>query len=92
MTDDERKQHGGRRPGAGRKPTLRPLAVIRLIDPQIRANLVVLTAHQRQASGNPQLSQEQVVADLIRVACQEFEYTNNQKNAYENGTESSTWV
>ncbi len=78
MTDDERKQHGGHRPGAGRKPTLRPLAVIRLIDPQIRADLVAITIHQRQASGNPQLSQEQVVTDLIRTAHHQFENNNNQ--------------
>ena len=67
MSDSQSRQHGGQRPGAGRKPTLRALAVIRLIDPQIRADLVALTARQRQTSGNPQLSQEQVVADLIRV-------------------------
>jgi hypothetical protein len=78
MTDYKLQQHGGRRPGAGRKPTLKPLALIRLIDPQIRADLVALTTHQRQASGNPQLSQEQMVADLIRAANQELENINNQ--------------
>lgn len=68
MADRERTQHGGRRPGAGRKPTLKPLSVIRLLDPQIRADLADLTARRREASGNPLLSQEQVVADLIRAA------------------------
>jgi|GEM_PF-4949863 len=82
MTDLQPQQHGGRRPGAGRKPALRPLAVIRLIDPQIRAKLVAITTHQRQESGNPQLSQEQVVADLIRAAHQELENTNNQHSGF----------
>jgi hypothetical protein len=68
MSDPERKQHGGRRAGAGRKPTLKPLSVLRLVDPQIREHLAELTAYQREASGNPLLSQEQVVARLIQVA------------------------
>ncbi len=73
MTDRKPRQHGGHRPGAGRKPTLKPLALIRLIDLQTRADLVALTAYQRQASGNPQLGQEQVVADLIRAAHQKID-------------------
>ncbi len=73
MTDCKPRQHGGHRPGAGRKPTLKPLALIRLINLQTRVDLVALTAYQRQASGNPQLSQEQVVADLIRTAHQKID-------------------
>jgi hypothetical protein len=68
MTDQEPRQHGGRRAGAGRKPTLKLLSVLRLVDPQIREQLAELTAHQREASGNPLLSQEQVVAMLIQAA------------------------
>ncbi len=78
MTDSQSRQHGGQRPGAGRKPTLRPLAVIRLTDPQIRADLVALTAHQRQVTGNSQFSQEQLVANLIQAAHQGLEFVNNQ--------------
>ncbi len=78
MTENRPKQHGGHRPGAGRKPSLKPLAIIRLLDPDIRAALVALTVHQRQHSGNPQLSQEQVVADLILAAQRQLEKSNNQ--------------
>ncbi len=89
MTENQSKQHGGWRPGAGRKPSLKPLAIIRLLDPAIRAALVALTVHQRQASDNPQLSQEQVVANLIRAAHRQFEKSNNQDNAHENGIENA---
>jgi hypothetical protein len=68
MTDSESKQHGGRRPGAGRKPSLKPLSVVRLLDPTVRDKLAELTAHQRVASGDSFLSQEQVVATLIQAA------------------------
>jgi hypothetical protein len=68
MSTDPPTTHGGRRPGAGRKPTLKPLALIRLLDPEIRAALVELTAHQRASTGNAHLSQEQVVVGLIRAA------------------------
>jgi len=89
MTNDTRGQHGGRRPGAGRKPSLKPLSLIRLLDPEIRVLLVELTAHEHEASGNPQLSQEQVVADLIRTAHRQFEKSNNQDTAHENGIENA---
>lgn len=78
MTNDIRGQHGGRRPGAGRKPSLKPLSLIRLLDPEIRVLLVELTAHERKASGNPQLSQEQVVADLIRATHHQLELEQQQ--------------
>ena len=78
MTENTSTQHGGRRPGAGRKPSLTPLAIIRLFDPQTRADLVAITAHQRQATGNPHLSQEQVVAHLIHTAHRHLENGNNQ--------------
>ena len=78
MTDIELKQHGGRRPGAGRKPSLTPLAIIRLLDSQTRADLVAITAHQRQATDNPHLSQEQVVADIIHTAHRHLENSTNQ--------------
>jgi hypothetical protein len=84
MTENQPKHHGGRRPGAGRKPTLKPLAIIRLLDPEIRADLVAITAHQRQASGNSQLSQEQIVANLIRTAHRHLEHSNNQNDTYQN--------
>ena len=77
MTENP-KHRGGRRPGAGRKPSLTPLAIIRLIDPQIRAALVAITADRRERSGNSQLSQEQVVADLIQAAQRQLENSNNQ--------------
>ncbi len=89
MTDPHSRQRGGRRPGAGRKPSLKPLAIVRLLDPQTRADLVAITAHQRQASGNPQLSQEQVVATLIRAAQHQLEKSNNQQSAHENTIERS---
>ncbi len=89
MTENISKQHGGRRPGAGRRPSLKPLAIIRLLDVDIRAALVALTVHQRQLSGNPQLSQEQVVAELIRAAHHLLEKSNNQDSAHENGTENA---
>ena len=79
MTEDQLKQHGGYRPGAGRKPSLKPLSIIRLRDPHIRAALIAVTAHQRQLSGNPQHSQEQVVADLILAAQRQLEKSNNQE-------------
>ena len=78
MFENQPKQHGGRRPGAGRKPSLTPLAIIRLLDPQTRADLVAITAHQRHATGNPHLSQEQVVADLIYTAHRHLENSTNQ--------------
>ena len=78
MTENQPKHHGGHRPGAGRKPSLKPLAVIRLADPHTRAALVALTIYQRQVSGNPQLSQEQVVADLIQTAQRQLEKSDNQ--------------
>ena len=78
MTENTSTQHGGRRPGAGRKPSLTPLAIIRLLDPQTRADLVTITAHRRQATGNPHLSQEQVVADLIHTAHRHLENSTNQ--------------
>ncbi len=85
MTDNQPTQHGGHRPGAGRKPSLKPLTIIRLLDADIRAALVALTVHQRQLSGNPQLSQEQVVADIIHAAHRQLENTNNQ-NTIEGST------
>ena len=78
MFENQPKQHGGRRPGAGRKPSLTPLAIIRLLDPHTRADLVAITAHQRHATGNPHLSQEQVVADLIHTAHRHLENSTNQ--------------
>ena len=81
MTKTTPTHHGGRRPGAGRKPSLTPLASIRMLDPHTRADLVAITAHQRQATGNPHLSQEQVVADLIHTAHRHFENNTNQNGS-----------
>ena len=69
MTTDEPTNHrGGRRAGAGRRPTLRPLKAVRLHDPAIREALAVLTAAERVARAEPLWSQEDMVAALIRAA------------------------
>lgn len=82
-TDEPKKQRGGRREGAGRRPTLRHLKVVRLHDPAIREALAVLTAYEREAIEEPLWSQEDMVAELIRAAHDrhvrsQIEYTDNQ--------------
>jgi hypothetical protein len=62
----EKSRRGGRRVGAGRKPTLRPLKTVRLHDPKIREALSALTAHEREVLDDQRWSQEQMLADLIR--------------------------
>ena len=42
-TDHPEKQRGGRREGAGRKPTLQPLKAIRLHDPAVREALCTVS-------------------------------------------------
>ena len=67
-TDHPEKQRGGRRDGAGRKPTLQPLKAIRLHDPAVREALAALTAHKRAILEEPLWSQENMVAALILAA------------------------
>ena len=71
-TDPPEKQRGGRRAGAGRKPTLKPLKAVRLHDPEIRAALAALTAYEREVLEEPLWSQEEMVAELIRAAHDQF--------------------
>lgn len=65
---DGRQNNGGKRIGAGRKPSLSPLAAVRLRDPDLRAKLVELTRREREAEGDAFISQEQVIAMLIEDA------------------------
>ena len=65
---DGRQKNGGKRDGAGRKPSLSPLAVVRLSDPTLQAKLVELTRHEREVSHDDSISQEQLIAMLIEEA------------------------
>jgi len=69
---DGRHKNGGKRTGAGRKPSLNPIAAVRLRDPALQAKLVGLTRHEREVSHNPTISQEQVIAMLIEEAHREM--------------------
>ncbi len=83
MTTDAPRKRGGRREGAGRRPTLRPLKTVRLHDPAIREALAALTAYEREVIEEPLWSQEEMVAELIRAAHDQMvnariDYTDNQ--------------
>ena len=65
---DGRQKNGGKRTGAGRKPSLNPLAAVRLRDPALQVKLVDLTRREREAEGDAFISQEQVMAMLIEDA------------------------
>ncbi len=86
MTTDVPRKRGGRREGAGRKPTLKPLKAVRLHDPAIREALAALTVHEREVIEEPLWSQEEMVAELIRAAHDQMvnariDYTDNQNPA-----------
>ncbi|MBA3471055.1 MAG: plasmid pRiA4b ORF-3 family protein [Herpetosiphonaceae bacterium] len=83
MTTDEQPKRGGRREGAGRKPTLKPLKAVRLHEPVVRDALAAVTAHEREVLEEPLWSQEEMIAELILAAYDQLlntqvEYTDNQ--------------
>jgi len=83
LTTDVPRKRGGRREGAGRKPTLKPLKAVQLHDPAIREALAALTAYEREVIEEPLWSQEEMVAELIRAAHDQMlnariDYTDNQ--------------
>jgi hypothetical protein len=69
---DGRQKNGGKRSGAGRKPSLNPLAAVRLRDPDLQAKLAAVTRHEREVSNNDSISQEQLIAMLIEEAHREM--------------------
>ncbi|WP_124033473.1 hypothetical protein [Herpetosiphon llansteffanensis] len=69
---DGRQNNGGKRSGAGRKPSLNPLATVRLRDPDLQAKLAAVTRHERDVSKDDSISQEQVIAMLIEEAHREM--------------------
>ena len=69
---DGRQKNGGKRTGAGRKPSLSPLAAVRLRDPDLQAKLAAVTRHEREVSNDDSTSQEQLIAMLIEEAHREM--------------------
>ncbi|GAA5531026.1 hypothetical protein Hgul01_04850 [Herpetosiphon gulosus] len=69
---DGRQKNGGKRSGAGRKPSLSPLASVRLRDPDLQAKLAAVTRHEREVSHDPTISQERLIGMLIEEAHREM--------------------
>jgi hypothetical protein len=65
---------GGRRPGAGRRATDAPVRTISL-SAESRQELAILTQAQRAVRNNPDLSQRQIVEELIHAAWLEYDAT-----------------
>ena len=63
--------HGGRRAGAGRPATIRPITTIAL-SPQARQELSILTLNQRGVRNNPDLSQRAVLEEIIHARWLEY--------------------
>ncbi len=61
-----RPNNGGARVGAGRKPTTKPLRMIKLDDDTARM-LAEITVYMRKHGGSNELSQADVVAELVYV-------------------------
>lgn len=63
---------GGRRPGAGRRATDTPVSTISL-STEARQELAILTQNQRAVRDNNDLSQRQIVEELIHAAWIEYD-------------------